>query len=111
MIVRGKDGRLVKLALRKISESQLEQLAIWHLERNRHMQATIGALLAQKSLEILRSSMNRSDFWKEINAVYDQHWPRLDYAKMLAVKFQPFTYEQISDIAEEVAQQERVIRI
>lgn len=111
MIVRGKDGRLVKLALQKVSESQLEQLAIWHLERNRHMQATIGAMLAQKSLEILRNSMNRSDFWKEINAVYDQHWPRLDYTKMLAVKFQPFTYEQIADIAEDVARQERAIRI
>lgn len=110
MITKGKDGRLAKLALRAVSESQLEQLAIWHLEKNRHMQATIGSMLAKKSLEILRSDMNRNDFWKEINSSYDRHWPRIDYAKELAKKFQPFSYEQINQIAEEVARQERTLR-
>lgn len=110
VVVKGKDGRLTKLALRAVSESQLEQLAIWHLEKNRHMQATIGAMLAKKSLEILRDDMNRNDFWKEINSSYDRHWPRMDYAKELAKKFQPFSYEQINQIAEEVARQERTLR-
>lgn len=110
VIVKGKDGRLAKLALRAVSESQLEQLAIWHLEKNRHMQATIGAMLAKKSLEILRSDMNRNDFWKEINSSYDRYWPRVDYAKELAKKFQPFSYEQINQIAEEVARQERALK-
>ncbi len=110
VIVKGKDGRLTKLALKKVSESQLEQLATWHLEKNRHMQATIGAMLAKKSLEILRNDMNRNDFWKEINASYDRHWPRIDYTKELMKKFQPFTYQQITSIAEEVARQERALR-
>jgi len=110
IITKGKDGWLTKLALKAVSESQLEQLAIWHLEKNRHMQATIGAMLAKQSLEILRDSMNRNDFWKEINSSYDRHWPRVDYAKELAKKFQPFSYEQVNQIAEEVARQERALR-
>ena len=110
IITKGKDGWLTKLALKAVSESQLEQLAIWHLEKNRHMQATIGAMLAKKSLEILRDSMNRNDFWKEINSSYDRRWLRVDYAKELAKKFQPFTHQQINQIAEEVARQERSLR-
>ena len=103
IITRGKDGRLVKLALKKLSESQLEQLALWFLEKKKTLSATIGAMLSKKVLESLRSDMNRYDFWKEINGIYDKHYPRPDFTKELTKRFKPFTYQQITEIQEEVS--------
>jgi len=103
VFTRGKDGRLVKLALKKLSESQLEQLALWFLEKKKTLSATIGAMLSKKVLESLREDMNRYDFWKEINAIYDKHYPRSDFTKELTKRFKPFTYQQITEIQEEVS--------
>lgn len=103
VFTRGKDGWLVKLALKKLSESQLEQLALWFLEKKKTLSATIGAMLSKKVLESLRSDMNRYDFWKEINAIYDKHYPMSDFTKELTKRFKPFTYQQITEIQEEVS--------
>lgn len=107
IFTRGKDGWLVKIALKKISFSQLEQLTLWFLERKKNLSTTIGALLSKKVLETLEKDMERADFWKEVNEIYDKYYKSLSFTKELAKKFQPFNFKQINDIKEEVAVLER----
>lgn len=103
VITRGKDGYLVKLALRKMSESQLEQLTLWFLEKKKTLSTTIGAMLSNAVLDTLRQDMNRYDFWKEIDRIYDQYYPRPAYMAELTKRFQPFSYQQITEMQEEIA--------
>lgn len=103
VITRGKDGWLVKLALRKLSESQLEQMALWFLDKKKTLSTTIGAMLSKSVLGTLREDMNRHDFWKEINSIYDKYYPRSDFTKELTKRFKPFTSQQITEIQEEVS--------
>lgn len=99
----GKDGKLVKLALARISEQQLEQLALWFLERKRTLSTTIGAMLSRTVLEALEQDMKRPGFWTELASISDTYFPRPDFAKELLKKFQPFTQKQVTEIQEEVS--------
>ena len=105
--VHGKDGKLVKLALTRISEQQLEQLALWFLEKKRALTTTIGAMLSGSVLQTLQDDMKSPNFWKELDAIYDSHYPRPDFAKELLKKFKPFTDKQVAEIQEEVSRLER----
>lgn len=107
IITRGKDGNLAKLALKRLSLSQLEQLTLWFLAKKTDLRPTIGAMLSKKVLETLKNDMNRPDFWKEINMIYDKYFPPSDFTKELAKKLKPFSYRQIAEIAEEVSRLER----
>jgi len=103
LIVQGKDGRLVKLALRKLSESQLEQLSLWFLEKKKGLATSIGAMLSRAVLENIRQDMNQEGFWGEVSIIYDQYYPRSDFSRELADQFQPFTNKQIAEMQEEVS--------
>lgn len=110
VFTKGKDGWLAKIALKKLSLSQLEQLSLWFLEKKRKLSATIGAMLSKKVLETLKKDMERSDFWKEINEIHDTYYKAPFFKKELARQFQPFTYKQINEIKEEAAALERKIK-
>ena len=73
--IHGKDGKMVKLALGKMTREQLEQLAIWFLEEKRGLGPTIGAMLSRSVLETLRADMNRPGFWAELDAIYNKYFP------------------------------------
>lgn len=107
IFVHGKDGRLVKLALQKLTREQLEQLALWFLEKKQTLSLTLGAMLSINVLKTLQDDMKKSGFWSELNQIYDKYFPRPSYSKEFMSKFQPFTYKQISQIQEEVAALER----
>ncbi len=108
VITRGKDGNLAKLALKHLSLSQLEQLTLWFLMKKTGLKPTIGAMLSKNVLETLKKDMDRPDFWKEINGIYDRYFePATDISKKLADKFKPFSYSQVAEIAEETSRMER----
>ena len=110
VITRGKDGNLAKLALKRLSLNQLEQLTLWFLTKKGGLKPTIGAMLSKKVLETLKKDMNRPDFWKEISRIYDKYFPASDLSKELAKKLKPFSYRQIAEIAEETSRIERATR-
>lgn len=103
----GKDGALVKYALKKLTLSQMEQLTLWFLEKKKTLSPTIGAMLSKKVLETLKKDMERSDFFKEVNALYDAYYSSAGYSSALAEKFRPFTFRQICEIQEQAARLER----
>lgn len=107
VITRGKDGNLTKLALKRLSLNQLEQLTLWFLTKKMSLKPTIGAMLSKKVLETLKIDINRSDFWKEINGIYDRYFEPAGISKELVNKFKPFSYRQIAEIAEETSKMER----
>ncbi len=107
IITRGKDGNLVKLALKRLSLNQLEQLALWFLAKKTGLKATVGAMLSKKVLGNLEKDMGRGDFWREINQIYYQYYPSSNFAKDLAKQFKPFSYQKVAEIAEEVSRLER----
>jgi hypothetical protein len=107
VITRGKDGKLTKLALKRLSLNQLEQLALWFLAKKPGLSPTVGAMLSKSVLKTLEDDIKRPDFWKEINKIYNRHFPASEFAKNLAKKFKPFSYRQIAEIAEETAALER----
>ena len=74
LFVRGKDGNLVKLALRTFSRPQLEMLSIWFLAHKIKMQPTIGAMLSGAVMEELERQIARPTFWKDIDAVYEKYF-------------------------------------
>lgn len=73
---RGKDGNLVKLALNKLSESQLEMLAVWFLAKKPKLKPTIGAMLSNAVLEELMRKIKDPNFWKELDEIYEKNFPR-----------------------------------
>lgn len=107
VFIHGKDGRLVKLALRKLTREQLEQLAVWFLEKKQTLSLTLGAMLSTNVLKTLQEDMKKSSFWAELNQIYDKYFPRATYSKEFMSKFQPFTYKQIFQMQEEIAALER----
>lgn len=113
LIIHGKDGKLAKLALEKLSLNQLEQLSLWFLEKKKNLKPTIGAMLSRKVLEGLRNDMNLPDFWKEIDGLYERNFKSREIAgtENLARKFRPFTFKQITEIQEQVAKIERAEKI
>ncbi len=76
LFVRGKDGSLVKAALKKFSRSQLEMLAIWFLVKKEKMSPTIGAMLSSVVLEELARTIEKPSFWKELDEMYEKYFPR-----------------------------------
>ena len=73
---RGKDGNLVKLALQKLSESQLEMMAVWFLAKKPKLKPTVGTMLSKKILEELMRKIKEPNFWKELDEIYEQNFPR-----------------------------------
>lgn len=72
---RGKDGNLIKAALRHLREDQLELHMIWFLQSQPKMKTTIGAALCKESIQgfidAARSEqgfyLRMSDTWKQFN--------------------------------------------
>ena len=102
-IVRGKDGRLVSYALRKVPVGKLETMAVWFLANKKNLQPHIGTMLSTRVLDELLREMNTSSFWKEIDRLMDQYYPRLTTFPL----WQPFTPKDITQMKEEVAQHMR----
>ena len=98
-IVRGKDGQLVSYALRRLSVSKLETLTVWFLARKKNLKPLIGTMLSLRVLDELTREMNKSDFWKEIDKLMDQYYPRKETIQM----WKPFTHADITNMKEEVA--------
>lgn len=76
IFMRGKDGNLVKLALKKLSESQLEMLAVWFLAKKPKLKPTIGAMLSNTVLEELIKKIKDPHFWRELDEIYENNFPR-----------------------------------
>ncbi|OGF63279.1 hypothetical protein A2926_03650 [Candidatus Giovannonibacteria bacterium RIFCSPLOWO2_01_FULL_44_40] len=74
---RGKDGNLVKTALKKFSRRHLEMLAVWFLARKPKLQPKIGTMLSKKIMEELERKMKQPDFWKDLDAIFEKHYSRL----------------------------------
>lgn len=113
VITHGKDGVLTKLALNKLSLSQLEQLALWFLTKKQGLSLTIGAMLSRRVLDSLKYDMERPNFFKEIDIVYEQYFRsagRGGFAAKLEEKFRPFNSWQITEIQEQVARLERLVK-
>ena len=98
-IIRGKDGQLVSYALRRLPISKLETLAVWFLARKKNLKPLIGTMLSLRVLDELTREMNKSDFWKEIDKLMDQYYPRKETIQM----WKPFTHADITNMKEEVA--------
>lgn len=107
IIVRGKDGKLVSYALRHIPVGKLETLAVWFLARKKQLKPLVGTMVSHKVLEELLREMNKSTFWKEIDALMDMYYPREVTPKM----WQPFTHADITNMKEDVARTMRTNRM
>lgn len=110
VITHGKDGSLTKLALQKLTLSQLEQLAVWFLETKRDLSLTIGAMLSRRVFEDLKRDMERQNFFKEIDAIYSKYYSLNNLTVKLKDAFKPFTFKQICEIQESVARVERFMK-
>ncbi|QQG42347.1 MAG: hypothetical protein HYW15_02425 [Candidatus Giovannonibacteria bacterium] len=73
---RGKDGKLVKLALKKFSSVQLEMLAVWFLAKKPKLQPKIGAMLSKNMLEELERKIRQAIFWKDLDMIFEKYYPR-----------------------------------
>ena len=73
---RGKDGNLIKLALKKFSRVQLEMLAVWFLAKKPKLQPTIGAILSKSMLEELERKIQSPNFWKDLDMIFEKYYPR-----------------------------------
>ncbi|KKS95135.1 hypothetical protein A3B05_03360 [Candidatus Giovannonibacteria bacterium RIFCSPLOWO2_01_FULL_43_160] len=73
---RGKDGNLVKLALKKFSRQHLEMLAVWFLAKKPKMQLKIGAMLSKSMLEELGRKIKQPNFWKDLDSIFEKYYPR-----------------------------------
>ena len=76
VFARGKDGNLVKLALKKFSRQHLEMLAVWFLAKKSKMQPKIGAMLSKKMVEELERKIKSPSFWKELDEIFEKYYPR-----------------------------------
>lgn len=73
---RGKDGNLVKIALKKFSRKQLEMLSVWFLAKKPKLATRIGAMLSKKVLEELERKIKGPDFWKDLDTIFEKYYPR-----------------------------------
>lgn len=73
---RGKDGKLVQNALRKFSRTQLEMLAVWFLAKKPKLQPKIGTMFSAKLLEELERKIKSPSFWKDLDEIFEKHYPR-----------------------------------
>ena len=72
--IRGKDGNLVKLALKKFSRQQLEMLAVWFLEKKRKVSPTIGAMLGKEMMKDLNEAISKPNFWKDLDKIHEKYF-------------------------------------
>lgn len=105
-VIRGKDGRLVSSALKKLPVAKLETLAVWFLARKRNLRPLIATMLSNVVLEELLREMNTSSFWKETNELMDQYYPRISSPRL----WQPFSHGDINDMKEQIAKAMRKTR-
>ena len=73
---RGKDGNLVKLALRSLSRTQLEMLAVWFLAKKPKLTASLGAMLSRVVLEELMWKIKEPYFWKDLDDIYGKFYTK-----------------------------------
>lgn len=71
---RGKDGNLVKLALKTFSCQQLEMLAVWFLEKKQKVFPTIGAMLSDAMMEELERKIKDPNFWKDLDKIHEKYY-------------------------------------
>ena len=102
-VVRGKDGKLISYALRRIPVSKLETLAMWFLARKKNMKPLIGTMLSLRVLDELTREMDKSTFWKDIDILMDQYYPRKETVSL----WKPFTHADITTMKEDVARMMR----
>lgn len=76
VFARGKDGNLVKLALKQFSRQQLEMLAVWFLAKKSKLRPQIGAMLSKKMLEELNENIRKLNFWKDLDEIFIKYYPR-----------------------------------
>lgn len=76
VFVRGKDGNLVKLALKKFSRQHLEMLAVWFLAKKPKMQPKIGSMLSKKMTEELDEKIRKPVFWKDLDSIFEKYYSR-----------------------------------
>ena len=99
VITRGKDGKLVSIALAKLPESKLETLAVWFFSRKQNLQPTVGAMLSTSVLTELTQEMNKSTFWKEVSELTDRYYPRKTRMNI----WRPFSHQDITSMRETMA--------
>ena len=98
-ITRGKDGKLVSYALKKLPESKLEMLALWFFCCKPTLQPTIGAMLSNAVLSELMDEMNRPTFWKAVSELTDRYYPRTTHVRT----WTPFSHTDITSMKESLA--------
>ena len=81
VFARGKDGKLVKNALKTFSERQLEMLALWFLAKKIKMKASIGAMLSKAATEELERKIKDPNFWKELDEIIEIKYKNNDITK------------------------------
>ncbi|TSC73199.1 MAG: hypothetical protein G01um101470_221 [Parcubacteria group bacterium Gr01-1014_70] len=104
-VIRGKDGRLVSYALKRLPVAKLETLAVWFLAHKKNLKPLVGTMLSSRVLDELTREMNKSSFWKEIDQLMDTYYPRSPMPKM----WQPFTHADITNMKEAIAKHMRNI--
>lgn len=71
---RGKDGNLVRNALKTFSRQQLEMLAVWFLEKKRKLSSSLGSMLSNIVLEELDRKIKSPSFWKDLDKIHEKYY-------------------------------------
>jgi hypothetical protein len=71
---RGKDGNLIKAALKHLNEDQLELQLLWFLTTRDKMATTLGAALCKESLEgYITATRNEQGFYLRMTELWREH--------------------------------------
>jgi hypothetical protein len=71
---RGKDGNLIKAALRHLREDQIELLFLYHLTERSKMGNTIGAALCKESIQgFINATRNEQGFYLRMTDTWKSH--------------------------------------
>jgi len=97
VFVRGKDGKLVKLALSIFSRPQLEMLTLWFLAQKPKMAPSIGAMLSRAVLEELQRKIIDPIFWKELDAIYETNYRQPSWTHKLKNHMRAFTAHELME--------------
>ena len=74
--MRGRDGKLTELALKKFSRTQLEMMAVWFLAKKSKLSPAVGTMLSKALMEELELKLKNHTFWKELDEIYERYFPR-----------------------------------
>ncbi len=120
---RGKDGNLIKRALKHLTPFQLEMLFIWHLQENKKMQATIGAALCKEVIDsFLETSGKEYGFYgrlegmaRNCDAGLADRKDELVTMREMVDKLKrslamPFSFQERAEMAVEASHAERAIK-